>query len=57
MEDSMKRLLAVAVPLLALLGCSSPLEPQSQASTRAAKAKATLEAATKQDRDDRIAAN
>jgi len=55
----MKKLLAVAIPFLALVGCSSPLEPQPQPANRAAKAKAVLEAATRQDKDPdgRLAAN
>jgi hypothetical protein len=54
----MKKLLVFAIPLLTLIGCSSPLAPQQdeETSVRAAKAKVALEAAKRQP-DDRIAAN
>ena len=55
----MKKLLLLAIPLLALFGCSSPLEPQPEPAARAAKAKAVLEAATNKDKDPdgRLSAN
>ena len=56
----MKKLLAFAIPLLALCGCASPLEPEPQPANRVDKARAVLEAATKKDKDPtdgRLSAN